>query len=787
MGLTLAASALFQISSYRNALRMEKIGRQDAHVRDVLMALAALRSAVQDAEMARTGYRLSRLPQDLESYRAAAAKIPQLINKIRGLTSDDPAQSTYAWRLQVLVDGQLEALKTAFPAAGAPDPNPGTTGQILSALDRMTDQAQQTRADYLAETRGAASSQARSLLLASFYRVFVLLGGCTLILRQQARQRKTERLCRQSEEFFRNAFDHAATGMVLANESGRWVKANRAMCELVGYSEQDLLQAASHSITQREDQAREQAGIEELRSGRAERHQLELRYTHKQGHTVWALVTQSLVRDERGLPQTLISQIQDVTERKSAEDRLRHQSLHDALTGLPNRLCLNERLRRSLERANLNPDHRVAVLFLDLDRFKLINDSLGHAAGDQLLIAVAERLRRCVRGGDADAAGEGAGHTVARLGGDEFTVLLEGLRSPGDAEKVAGRILRELAEPHELGGQQIRADASIGIVHAAGRRYASAAELLADADAALYKAKAAGRGRYAVFDTDAQQSALNRLRMAGELRRAIEAGQFVLHYQPVVSLVDRRVAGFEAQPRWQHPERGLLGFEEFRDIAEETGLIVPLGDWVLRQACRQLADWKRQRLGPVRPATPTKRAAADLFMIVSLSLKQLVDHGLVRRVQDLQQELREIGDGSLRVTVPEHVLVQNPEGVGGIVAELTAAGVRVFVDNFGSGVTSLGCIRSATLHGLRIDGRLVGSTPARRDSAAVVHSVLELARNLRLGVVADGLETAEQVAILQAMGCGLGQGPFFAPPLPPADAETALASSWLPALPARSA
>jgi PAS domain S-box-containing protein len=548
MVLTLAASAVFQISTYRNARRMEEIGNRDAHVREVLLALAALRSAVQDAVIGRNGYLLTGEPRDLQSYRDAAARIPELLGQAQALTADDPAQAERARRLLPLVEQELDDLKVgphtlrqqgpaALASVGA-EPDPRPREQIRRIIDQLADQEQQIRAACLAQTHAAASAQARSLIVASVYRVFVLLAGCTLILRQQTRQRRTERLCRQSEEFFRNAFDHAATGMALADEDGRWLKTNRALCELVGYSEEELLRIAPRQLTEAEDLEKEQAAVEELRAGRVDRHQLEMRYLHKDGHTVWALVTKSLVRDEQGRPQTLISQIQDITERKRAEDGLRHQLLHDPLTGLPNRLLLDERLRRGIERANQDPDFRLALLFLDLDRFKLINDSLGHAAGDMLLITVAERLRQCVRGGDAvggnasavAAAGAGGRGTVARLGGDEFTVLLEGLRAPGDAERVAERILRELARPVEFARQQIRAAASIGIVHADGQRYTAAAQLLADADAALYEAKAAGRGRYAVFDAEARHSAPERLQLTGEPRLAIDHGQLMLHY-----------------------------------------------------------------------------------------------------------------------------------------------------------------------------------------------------------------------------------------------------------------
>ncbi|HSU67206.1 MAG TPA: EAL domain-containing protein, partial [Tepidisphaeraceae bacterium] len=723
---------------------------------------------------------------------------------------DYPVQAECARQLPPLIARELDDLKRGLPglpelspavarhpAAGTDSP---TADQIRRLMDRMIGEEQQVHAACLGQTRAVASAQARALMAASAYRVCVLLAGCMLILRQQVHQRHIERMRRQSEEFFRNAFDHAATGMVLADQNGRWVKVNRALCELVGYTDEQLLRTPSLSITFPEHLATERAAVEELRAGRVDRHQLETRYRHKDGHVVWALVTKSLVRDENGRPQTFISQIQDVTERKLAEDRLRHQSLHDGLTGLPNRLLFLERLRQAIDRANEDPGFRVAVLFMDLDRFKLINDTLGHAAGDKLLVAVAERLRRCVSGADStgasgsagagDEGGSGPGHTVARLAGDEFTVLLQGFAEPGEAEQVADRILRELAEPVEFGGRPIRPSASIGIVHTAGRRHTAAAQLMADADAALYKAKAAGRGRHAVFDADAQQSALERLRLASELRHAVEREQFELRYQPIVSLLDARVAGFEAMLRWNHPERGLLAPEHFLDLAEETGLSVPLGDWVLQQASRQLADWATVQSGhpsPTQRGMPAVTGGEDLFMIVALSRKQLADQGLARRVRDLQAQRQEaLSDGWLRVTIAEPDLMQNPESLNGVLTELRSAGVRVWVDNFGSGVTSLACMRSAALDGLKIDGRVVGSATGRRDYAAVVHSVLELARNLRLQVVADGLETADQVVLLQAMGCDLGQGAYFGLPLAAGEAQKVL-QARSPAVPARSA
>jgi PAS domain S-box-containing protein len=298
MAVTLMASAAFQISSYRNARQVEQIGNRDAHVRDVLSALAALRMAVQDAAIGRDGYAVTGGLDDLKLYRNAAARVPLLVGQVRALTADDPAQAEFARRLPSLCEKELQELESG----------PHTMeGQVRQVIDQMIEAEQQIRAECLSQTHAMASSQARSLIAASIYRVFVLLAGCTLILHQQARQRRTERMCRQKEEFFRNAFDHAATGMALADEGGRWVKANHALCELLGYAEAELLPIAPRSIAPLEDLDKQRAAADELRAGRTDRHQLEMRYVHKDGRTVWALVTTSLVRDEKGRPQTFIS------------------------------------------------------------------------------------------------------------------------------------------------------------------------------------------------------------------------------------------------------------------------------------------------------------------------------------------------------------------------------------------------------------------------------------------------------------------------------------------------
>jgi diguanylate cyclase (GGDEF)-like protein len=461
------------------------------------------------------------------------------------------------------------------------------------------------------------------------------------------------------------------------------------------------------------------------------------------------------VRDAAGKPLRMIGAVSDITARKEAEDRLRHDSLHDALTGLPNRALFRERIERCLQRRRSDASFRFAVLFLDLDRFKVINDSLGHAAGDALLTTVAGRLRHGV---DAERVAEAA--TVARMGGDEFTVLLEGLRDPQAAERVARRVLQELALPVDFSGSEIFTGASIGIVHD-GSTHASAKDLLRDADVAMYHAKSAGRGTFAVFSGGMRQAAVDRLRLESELRRAVERDELLLHYQPIVSLTTRQFVGFEALVRWRR-EGSLISPGQFIPVAEDTSLIVPVGDWVLREACRQLRAW-RDRFPEAR----------DLFVSVNLSRKQLADPAVVDKIRSAIRESA-VPPEALKLEITESALMENADAAMPLLEQIQSLGVRLQMDDFGTGYSSLGCLHRFPLSGLKIDRSFVATTSSRRDYAAVIQAIITLARNLGIEVVAEGVETAEQVALLQALDCEYGQGYYFSQPLPADKAEAML-------------
>ncbi|MFL5620661.1 MAG: EAL domain-containing protein [Gemmatimonadaceae bacterium] len=428
----------------------------------------------------------------------------------------------------------------------------------------------------------------------------------------------------------------------------------------------------------------------------------------------------------------------DVTQRKAAERQLLHDAFHDALTFLPNRSRFTEMLRRSIGRARLDETYSFAMLFLDLDRFKVVNDSLGHAVGDQLLVAVARRLEQCVRPGD----------TVARLGGDEFTVLIDNTSNVNDATRVAERIMIELQRPFYLQGQDVFVSASIGIA-LSSTGYHVPDDLLRDADLAMYRAKANGKSRYEVFDQKMHAHAVALLQLETDLRLAIEREEFRILYQPVISLRSGRIAGVEALVRWAHPQRGLVSPDDFLTVAEETGLVVPMGNLVLREACMRMAEWRREN--PV---------AGDVTISVNLSARQFSHPDLVARVTEALQ-VSGLPPQCLRLEFTESVLIEREGPVIDTFANLHALGIRLDLDDFGTGYSSLGYLHRFDLDGLKIDRSFVSNIGPDGEGSEIVRTIVALANNLGMEVIAEGVETPGQVGVLQGVGCDLVQGYLF--------------------------
>jgi diguanylate cyclase (GGDEF)-like protein/PAS domain S-box-containing protein len=444
---------------------------------------------------------------------------------------------------------------------------------------------------------------------------------------------------------------------------------------------------------------------------------------------------------------------------RRAGERLRYDAMHDALTGLPNRGFFHDQVQRCIERSRRRSDFRFAVLFLDLDRFKIINDSLGHAAGDRLLIAIGERLRRTLRPTDTISAD--SSDTVARLGGDEFTILLDDLKGENDAALVAERIQKELNTPVDFEGHQLYTTVSIGIVNGSAG-YTTAKELLRDADAAMYHAKAAGKARHAIFDANMHATAMERLRIETDLQQALPGNQLRLDYIPIVSLRTREIIGFETQLCWNHPQRGLIPQPQFIPIAEENGMSGPINTWAIEQACLQLQSWKTKGL-------------PQATINVRLLRRHISEPGLVTKLQSLLEQTG-ADPSKLSVELTESVIMADPEAARRTVAEIRAMNVVVLMDEFGAGRSSLACLHQFPIHGLKIDRAFVTSMCGRRDYAAVVHAIVTLAHHLNMQVTATGVQTAEQVALLQTLECDAAQGEFFSSPVDAATAEKMLAN-----------
>jgi diguanylate cyclase (GGDEF)-like protein len=526
-----------------------------------------------------------------------------------------------------------------------------------------------------------------------------------------------------TEERFRSAFEEAPIGMALVGLDGVVQSANVALSQRldgdpVGHPLADLVFPGDLA-----GRAFPSAGDE-----------LELRFRDGRG---WGLWRHSHLNGPDGNPRAWISHCIDVSKHRYAEEELSWQANHDALTGLPNRELFLERLAGHLARRS----GRVAVLFVDLDDFKVVNDSLGHSAGDRLISAVAERLSRALRPDDV----------IARFGGDEFTVLLAGVINEDDARRVARRLMDTLREPVVIDGEPRYVSASVGITCSAPDESVDAHALLRDADSAMYRAKQLGKGRCEIFDASMRREALERLEFEGALRHALDESELRLVYQPVVTLADGRIIGVEALLRWHHPVHGVIAPMRFIPIAERNGLIIPIGAWVLHEACLQLAAWGDE----------------SLTMSVNVSARQLGTSDLVETVSSAL-EGSGVEPGRLCLEITETAMMADPTAMSATLTTLKGLGVRLAVDDFGIGYASLRQLRALLpVDILKIDKSFVDGITTDADDAAIVEGVVRLAHSLGLQAVAEGVETAEQLAMLQAWSCQTGQGYHFARPVDP--------------------
>ncbi|MBD2463825.1 EAL domain-containing protein [Oscillatoria sp. FACHB-1407] len=568
-------------------------------------------------------------------------------------------------------------------------------------------------------------------------------------------RRKFEEALRESQERYALAVQGANDGLwdwnLRTNEiyfSPRWK-------EMLGYDDKAIGNTPEEWFNRVHSEELEwlQAQLEAHLEGLTLHFEIEHRMLHKDGTYRWILTRGLAVRDQEQKAYRMAGSQTDITERKRAEEQLLHDALHDGLTGLSNRALFLDRLGQAIEWSKRQPDHQFAVLFLDLDRFKVVNDSLGHVVGDQLLVAIARRLQPCLRAGD----------TFARLGGDEFTILMEDVRDISDATRLAEQIHRELESPFNLNGQEVFTTVSIGIALSdAGCDRPE--DWLRNADTAMYRAKALGRARHEIFNSAMHVKAVALLQMETDLRRAIAATdinspsqEFQMRYQPIVNLKTGKITGFESLIRWQNPERGWVSPGEFIPVAEDTGLIIPLGQWILSQACHQLNTWHHE--------FPEK---LPLSISVNLSTKQFSQPDLIEQISYILREthLRQ-GDLklNLKLEITESAIMENPDKATAMLKQLKELGVQLMIDDFGTGYSSLSYLQRFPFDVVKIDQSFVGRLGADGESDEIVRAIVMLAHNLGMEIVAEGVETETHMNLLRSLNAEYGQGYFFAKPL----------------------
>lgn len=560
--------------------------------------------------------------------------------------------------------------------------------------------------------------------------------------KDKSRQMKeeAEAALRESEYKLRTLVASMSEGLLGVDSEDCIQFVNNCFCEMSGYSEKELIGTVWTRLLSEEDRYLIKQVNERRQKGISDRYEISLR--KKTGEKLWVIVGGApLVNAEGGVTGSM-GTFTDITERKRTEEQLLHDAFHDGLTGLANRALFMDHLRLTIERSRRKLDAAFAVLFLDFDRFKIINDSLGHSEGDNLLKQIARRLESSLRPGDL----------VARFGGDEFTILLNELDNERDALRIAERIQEDLKSPFNLNKREIFTSASIGIALGTAE-YNQAEDIVRDADIAMYRAKAKGKAQYQVFDQTMHKHALEQLQLETEIRQSLERNEFCLHYQPIINLQTNDLAGFEALVRWNHPTRGMVSPMEFIPVAEETGLILPLGKWILQEACRQLCKWQKYN-----------SLASSLAVSINLSCKQFLQDDLAEQIIAMLEQTG-LAPNRLKLEITESHILENMESSIAMMDRLRLLGIEISLDDFGTGYSSLSYLHRLPIDYLKIDRSFVGRMVENKENAEIVRTIIRLAQSLKMKVVAEGIETAEQLEQLKRLKCEYGQGYFFSKPL----------------------
>jgi diguanylate cyclase (GGDEF)-like protein/PAS domain S-box-containing protein len=561
------------------------------------------------------------------------------------------------------------------------------------------------------------------------------------LAREMHERRRIEVALRESKERYALAARGANDGLWDLDLRSETIYYSPRWKSMLGYANEEISNSLEEWLgrVHAADRAKVEANLAEHIEGNRPHFECEYRIHHKDNRILWVLVRGLAVRDDEGRAYRLAGSHSDITARKKVEERMVYDAFHDPLTGLPNRALFMDRLQHVIAGSSRRDHHDYAVLFTDLDRFKVINDNFGHEVGDKLLIELGQRLKTCLRPGD----------TVARLGGDEFAILLDDVAGKMDIEDIVRRLSKEVVAPFHIQGHELFTSQSIGIA-VKSARYEAPEEVLRDADIAMYQAKAFGGARHVFFDTVMHATIIAKNELEGELRSAVDRREdFVLHYQPIINLKDRSISGFEALVRWNHQTKGVIQPNDFIPLAEETGLIVPLSKWVLSQACRQLRGW--HDLYPRR---------APFKISVNISSKMLLEDDFVATVAACLREAGIKGE-CLAIEITENLILDRSAAVQATLTALQKMGLSIHIDDFGTGYSSLSYLHNFPVNVLKIDRSFISRISATGDELEIVRAIIALAHNLKLDVIAEGVELEHQLAAIHGLDCAYGQGFFF--------------------------